>query len=489
MPSSSAHPLLDKHDLERVASVARQGEPEAAFDELLPWVDSLAGDVDMAFGDKAGLLFALDETLQGQAHRCVDEYLEACAGGASEQSRRLRAKLRGAWGQVLDVYGELLITLTAGAAQAAPELVAGTAVRAMRAASQAAKWNALQGRGADLEIWSRLNLAYRLAAGAGMVRLPVRPRQDRDLTLNAEREYMRALAFHSLEPEQLDAASLELASRLVNYVLERLELSPVPGITSLYWIDVAQAMLPVRLVHSPDRGGMPRFFAGALAVEPLQILQELVSVGNVPPGFILRHMPGSGCLANVLAHMIRRWSGIAPLRRQRRHDMPGTMHVVVGVDAVFARLHEEEGGGEQWQWTVHDVSRQGIGIDVPPDQAGRLQVGMLVGMCPVDAGCWRIGIVRRVRQENSGAGQVGIELFAEKATGVVVRDGALQMRALLLDPLVVGATVRLIFSGTSVSSSPEVFLGDDGRTYRLTLLPGREYGADHEICTCLLTLA
>lgn len=492
MPKSFTHPLLGKHDLAHLTALTRQLGPEAAFDELLPWVESLAGDVDMPFDDKAALLFALDESLQGPAYRCADLYLESCGGENLEGSRRLRTKQCQAWGRIFDVYGELLITLAAGMGRGErSELVAAISVRAIRAASQLIKWQAFRGESANHEIWARLNLAYRLAEHAGVARLSVQPRQDREAVLTVEREYTRALALHSLEPEQLDAVSLELASRVVNYVLARLELSPVPVTTSLYWIDAAQAMLPVRLVQLPDQVGMPRFFAGALAVDSLQSMLELASVGNVPPGFSVQHMTGSGYFANVLAHMVRHWSGIAPLRRQRRHAMPGAMRVVLGVEAVFARICQQgqEAPGEEWECTVHDVSRRGIGIDMPAETARRTAVGMLVGMCLTDADCWRTGIVRRVRQGSSGTSQVGVELFAEIASSVIVRDGATQMQALLLDPLKPGSTVRLIFSSMAASSSPVLFLGEGGQTYRLSLLPGREYGADHEICTCLLSLA
>lgn len=491
MPKSFTPPLLGKHDLAHLAALARQLSPEAAFEELLPWVESLAGDVEMPFSEKAALLFALDEMLQSPAHHCAEQYLEFLGEEDLAFSRRLRTKQIHAWGRVVDVYGELLITVAAGAGGESPELLAGISVRAMRAGLQLIKWQALQGEPATHEVWARLNLAYRLAERAGVARQAVRPRPDRDVVLTADREYTRVLALYSLEPEQLDAVSLELVSRLVNYGLARLELSSVPSTTSLFWIDAAQAMLPVRLVQLPDQVGMPRFFSGALAVDALQSMLELVSAGNVPPGFVVPHVPSSGCLANVLAHMIRRWSGVAPLRRQRRHAMPGTMRVVLGVDAVFARIyhHDHKVLGEQWECAVHDVSRQGIGIDMPADRAGKITVGMLVGMCPTDADCWRIGIVRRVRQSSVGIAQVGVELFAEKAHGVIVRDGAAQMQVLLLDPLQPGSTARLIFSGMAASGSLVLFLNSDGHTYRLSLLPGREYGADHEICTCLISLA
>jgi hypothetical protein len=114
---------------------------------------------------------------------------------------------------------------------------------------------------------------------------------------------------------------------------------------------------------------------------------------------------------------------------------------------------------------------------------------MLVGLRPEDADFWRIGVVRRVRHEGAVHSQLGIELFGEKAVRVLARDGALQLSALLLDPLTPGSTVRLILSGSPVALSPNLFLSQCGQTFRLTLLPGREFGADHEICTCLVSPA
>lgn len=489
MRNNTVHPLSGRRALESAVNAALQGVPEAAFDELQPWLESLVGNMDLGFVEKAQMLFALDEALQAPARQCTDQYLEADASGMPAEQRRRWKQIQGCWALVLDIYGELLITLAAGAEDVEPELLAQIAVRATRAASNLVKWNALHGDPSGHDIWARLNLAYRLAEQAGVARQAVRLRQDRDLTQTAELEYLRAIALYSLGLEQLDAGSLELASRLVHYVLSRLELSAFPSTVSLYWVDVALAAPPARVLQLPNQTNMPRFFSGAMAVDSLQSLLELASSGNVPPGFILRHAAGAGGLANVLAYMIRRWSGVAPLRRQKRHEMPGAMFVVLGIDEVLASLEGREDPAALRQWTVHDVSRQGIGVDVPQGQGEGTRVGMLVGLRPEDADFWRIGVVRRVRHEGAVHSQLGIELFGEKAVRVVARDGALQLLALLLDPLTPGSTVRLILSGSPVALSLNLFISERGQTFRLTLLPGREFGADHEICTCLVSLA
>ncbi|MDP5241014.1 hypothetical protein Q9Q94_15850 [Uliginosibacterium sp. 31-16] len=482
------HPLSERHALERVVADLSRCAPDEAIGEIAPWIDSLIGNGELDFVERCRLLFALDEASQRPARYCVDLYLKACASSSLER-RRLWGIAHGYWAMVLDAYGELLIAQAAEREIADSGFVAQLSVRAMRAASSRAKWDAFRHGPIDDAVWARLNLAYRLAVRAGVAELPVRLRPDREATSTVKCEYLRAIALHSVGLDQLDAERLELASRLVHYVLPRLELSNAPAATTLYWIDAAHSLPPARLVQAPRHAALPRFFGGVLAAKALQELLELASVGNLPAGFALLHDAEGSNLVSVLSHMIRLWSSEAPVRRHRRHRMPGRLLVVEGMERLLTRLDGENGAPMLRDWAVRDASLQGVGADAPNGDIDGVEVGSLIGMHSPDGDRWRIGAVRRLWRSSKGESQIGIELLGDTPVSVLADDGVSRMRVVLLDPLRRGMPVRLILPLSARCSDRPLYLLDQHKALKLVPLPGREFGLDHEIRTYLLAAA
>lgn len=484
---AQSHPLLAKHALERVVVDLSRRAPEEAIAEIAPWIDSLIGNGELDLAERARLLFALDEASQRPARNCVDLYLNACADSPAAR-RRLWSITHGYWAMVLDAYGELLAVQAAEPEISDSGLVAQLAVRAMRAASNRAKWDAFRHGPIDEQVWARLNQAYRLASRAGVAQLPIRLRRDREATSTVEREYVRAIALHSVGLDQLDAERLELASRLVHYVLPRLELSTAPTTTTLYWIDSAHSLPPARLVQIPKHAAQARFFGGVVAANALQELLELASVGNLPAGFALQHDADGSHLVSVLSHMIRLWSNEAPVRRHRRHPMPGRLLVVDGMERMLARLSGGESAPAPRDWAVRDASLQGIGADAPSGDIDGVEIGSLVGMHSADGDRWRIGAVRRLWRSSRGLSQIGIELLGD-AVSALADDGANRIHVMLLDPIKRGAPVRLILPLSAQRNDRPLYLLDQHKALKLIPLPGREFGVDHEIRTFLLAAA
>lgn len=479
-----SHPLSDKHVLQQVLLELGRHAPVDALGEAIPWLDSLIGNPDLGLQERARLLFALDEACQAPARNCVELYLAACHGEQGER-RKLWALSQGFWAMLLDAYGDLLITLAAERELSERSLLVNLAVRAIRAGAQRAKWDAFRHGPIDDAVWARLNLAYRLAARHRLQREPVRLRPDREAQTTVEREYLRAMALHSLSPDQLDADRLELAARLVHYVLPRLELTTAPGMATQYWVDLGHALPPARLMHMPQQVSAALFFSGVSATTALQELLELVSAGNVPAGFMLQHEHGSASLFSVLSHMLRRWSNDAPLRRYRRHPMPGRLLVATGLESFMSRLGGEElpAGGLR-DWSSRDASTHGVGAEAPAGDIDEVKLGMLLGLHSSDGDRWRVGTVRRLWRAARGGDQVGIELLGDAPVGALVDDGAQRVKIILLDPLKRGLPVRVILPLAACSERPLYVLGQN-KTVKLQPLPEREYGVDHEIRTYL----
>lgn len=474
-----SHPLSKKRVLEQVVFELARQSPAEAISEAIPWIDSLTGNPDASIAERARLLFALDEVCQAPARNCSELYMAACHGDAATR-RKLWALAQGFWGMLLDAYGDLLISVAAEQDGTDRSFLAQLAARAIRAGANRAKWDAFRHGPIDEAVWARLNLAYRLAARYRLQRETLRLRADRDTATSVEREYLRAMALHSLSPDQLDVDRIELASRLVHFVLPRLELSTAPSISTLYWVDLGHALPPARMMAAPRSVDHALFFSGVSAGPVLQELLELVSAGNVPAGLVLQHDDSTASLTSVLSHMLRSWSSDAPLRRHRRHPMPGRLLVAAGIDEFVARLGHETHHGALSDWSMRDASTHGVGAEAPSGDIDGVQLGMLLGMHSSDGNCWRVGTVRRLWRAAKGSNQVGIELLGEAPVGAVADDGAQRVKVILLDPLKRGMPVRVVLPLSARSERPLYVLGQN-KAVKLLPLPEREFGLDHEV--------
>lgn len=464
-------------------------EPAHALKEAAQWIESLLANSSLSEPARLRALFAVDQAVHRQARACIELYLSAVGVGSAARHSLWKCA-HAHWSLVFDAYGESLVTLAAhggrmpGAEDDASLLVELSA-RAIRAGSQCAKWDAFRHGPITEAVWARLNLAYRLAAAQRVTRNPLRLRADRATETTVEREYLRAFAFHSLGVDQLDAYRLELASRLIQYVLPYLELTEVPDAASLQWIDVSSTLPPARLVRTPDNTGSQRFFSGTVAAQPLQDMLEMVVAGEVPAPLVAAGEAESGAasgkVASVLSHMIRSWSNEPPIRRNRRHAMAGRMMVVEGLLQFARRLAGDVEATETRTWHVQDASLDGVGAEATLDDASGLLVGTLVGMHMPDGNCWRAGAVRRLWRTSGTAGRVGVELLSGMPAAASADDGSAEVRVIALDPLRRGQPVRVLVPVPGPRAGAPIYLIGGTVPVKLTPLTTLEYGADHEI--------
>jgi hypothetical protein len=483
--------LPDERALKRAIDELSRLEPAQALSEAAQWIESLLGNSDISDTVRLRALFALDQAVHRQARACIELYLSAVSVGSPARNSLWKCA-HGHWALVFDAYGESLVTMAA-AGQNTPgdkdaALLAELSTRAIRAGSQCAKWDAFRHGPITEAVWARLNLAYRLAAGQGVTRRNMRLRVDRATETTVEREYLRAFALHSLGVDQLDAYRLELASRLIQYVLPYLELTEAPDAASLHWIDVSGSQPPARLVRTPSNAGMPRFFSGVVAAQPLQDMLELVVAGEVPAPLVAagESVGGdtNGKVASVLSHMIRCWSNEPPVRRHRRHALPGRMLVVEGLLQFARRLAGDPTAAEPRTWQMQDASLHGVGAEALLDEGNELAVGTLVGMHLPEGSGWRVGAVRRLWRSSSAIGpigRIGVELLGGTPAAASVDDGSAKVDVIVLDPLKRGHPVRVLVPVPGPKAGLAIYLLCGTVPVKLSPLTTLEYGADHEI--------
>lgn len=473
--------VLGGDAFEQVALDISRSTPFEGITGVTPLMDSLAASQDVSIGERARIIFSLDEASQMHARSYIERFLNLSAEQTSER-RSLWALAHGYWVTVLESYGDILDGLGAEpAVRQDLDLVAQVVVRTIRAGVLRSKWEAFNGCAMDQAVWARLNGAYALAIRCRADRLAVHPRADRMTETTAEREYLRAMALQSIGMEQFDPARVEAATSLVHYVLPLLELSDTPDLSSCYWVDVAGSVPPTRLITTPDRIVLPRFFSGAAVSVSLRSLLDLSAVGSLPPG-LPPQIEAGGVMASVLSRMVRVWANEAPMRLHRRMPMDGLVVVAEGLARVVGKLTGGEDASSMWR--MRDASKQGLGLDLSAPDAARLRLGTLIGFRPTDGEHWCIGVIRRIKRlgwvETSAQEQVavGVELLGRSPEAVSADDGSRAFIALLLDPLQKDGPVRIVVPDPGPSPEQPLFLVNSGKTIKLIPIDTMEYGVD-----------
>lgn len=463
-----SHPLLHSGALEQCLQRLDALAPAPALAELAPWLGSLA-DARYPAEQRAGLLCALDDAADRAARACLGLYLLTESADARDVLWR---QLHQHW--ILLQEGAHAL-LPAAHALEVPAWLARVCVLALHAGAERARCEAfVQGPRPD-DVWRMLNQAYAAAAHAGVARTHCHRGDMRAAASSVELEYLRAVALHSLGPDQFEAAEVELGSRLVDQMLPWLEFSASPMLSVQTWVDAATAQAPARLRRTPQDAQLPRYFNATPAVARLQQLLEQEALGRLPSA-LLQGLPAGGA-ARMLTHMIRVWSDEAPLRRERRHAMPVGMQVVSGFTQVLAVL---QGHPPAWRhWQVRDASLHGLGLEMSVEQGGDCALGTLLALRPDDGTCWRVGVLRRRWHAQPAQMQCGVELFSGPVDLARADDGAQRCEVLLLDPLQQGAPLRLIVPPQLGGAPRPLFVFEGSTPLRLQPLPGQESGPDY----------
>lgn len=467
--------------LDEVAAELSALPATRALETWTPYIEhqlGLGSAGGQALPHRFDTLLALDEAAQRSARECIAAYL----AGSGAERRAIWQTARNHWSVVLDAYGDALTFLEENqGGMEGRALMALLAVSLIRAGAQLMKWDSFRHGPLASVLWLRVNQAYRLASRAGSARLPVRSRADSVVETCVEREYVRVLALHSVGLDQFDPRRLEIVSRVVHQVLPLFDLAPAPSAASLLWVDVAGAHAPVRLMHMPREGVLPRFFSAMRAARALTNALDSSGSGADSQGDFLRAGEEPVPLRRVLSHLIKVWSNDAPMRRGRRHLIPGQMMVVGGVSSLLDSLHGESGGRAQCFWNIRDVSTRGVGLHAPSGEVDALEVGMLVGLHASDGDRWRVGAVRRMWRGSDEAGEVGVELLGEMAVGMMADDGIEARRVVVLDPIKQSVPVRVILSSPVPRHDGALFLKNRQSVVKLVPLETAEVGADYEV--------
>ena len=422
-------------------------------------VRALQGEGGMASAAR----FAQLVDIEGQAARLLADAL-SCAAGIPAHGvagwARLADGAREFYGALVDAHARLsgLAGVVADAVDEALPALAG-------AAAQRVKWELLSCGAAHRHLWLWLGAAY-LAAGerfGGAV----------------EREYLRAIAYHSAAFDQIERSALAAADLLVAQGLSRLQLRPLDLGDALYQVTPSSWEPPRRMLAAAGDYDGHFYFVARGAADMFAGLALQLARGQLPEAVATLSPEARLALPLACQHLLRQWGDAPPQRRVRRHLLDGRLAAVSGFAALRRQI---EGGGvlPPAEWLMHDVSRGGIGALVPGEAAEAVEVGDLVGLRAADGDGWHLGIVRRKRFDGM-APRLGVETLSQKPRAVTANDGQQTFDALLCDPVRKGEAVRVLAPEATLQAGVTLFIHGEGAVHALKPLDATQGGRDFDL--------
>lgn len=319
---------------------------------------------------------------------------------------------------------------------------------------EALKWSACDRFGPDETLWARISqLFVDSAESSGSVIAGDRP--------GIGREYLRAVAYHSANLDQVELNMGVVLVHLIDLSLPFLELTRKAVRAPQYVVYPSRGLIPVRRASDADPAEW--HFAPWAADELLADFESKLEAGRVPKA--LGSLPPDE-VRPALKYLRAQWSMKPPVRHRRRFPQDAAVMVARGFSACLAVLRGDPLPAPR-AWRVRDFSRSGLYILANSDPTRAWpDIGELLGVHFVDGDGWQLGIVRRLRMWPSRAG-LGIELIAWKPSIAVLDDGQFAVEGILCDTPEKGGVIRLLTLAGAPELAEPLFLREPGVVIKL----------------------
>lgn len=400
------------------------------------------------------------------------------AGAAEQPSREVRALLRDLTGCLFEDFRDAVRESDALQQSASAQRRTECRNRAARTAADRVFWERAAGGPPHADVWRWLGgESMRRSAGAPVGALAPGARERGDSAF--ERELVRALAAVSVALDQVPPHFLGAAYQVLAFSipLVRIEPSPFEGATFVFALEDSDG--PRRLARPPEGDAASCYFSPGMARDALREIQVRVDGGEIP----FRFLDGAGdarLLRHVLDHFLHYWAPVPPLRRHRRHRVGGAIAAVRGLEAIRLLL---QGNGEvgQVEWSLHDVSRRGVGAYVPTSGSEPVRPGELVGLRATGGGNWQLAVVRRTWSSAGERELAGLETLSLSPVASQVDDGHVRVEVLLCDPVLRGEAVRVAAPVNTLLAGAPLFISGSGKIQKLKPLNGEMQGDGFEL--------
>lgn len=442
-----AHPLADEKERQRILGELAGADALSALKNSVGWLRTLADAAAMPFGLRAMLVRQIDDAAQRSARLIGREYLTMAHLPDEEEMRLWRAS-RTFWAQLAATYHACLADFMRSADNPESQRAELTriAARLMRAYRTRLKWDHFRYWPGSETLWQNMGRAYLYAVDNGFARREVSAYPGEGQQTTVEGEYLNTLVFQISSMDGLLPFEIEIAERLIARFTPRFDLSADARAGFAYCVDPEQRRAPGRIDGKQERSLSRFYFSMTGAMARLLEIQQMLEHGQLPGEVDFARYHSPRILLPVVRHLVTYWTPQQRKRVYNRYRDRSPLAVFLGMDAVQRCLAAEEPAGPAATWIVENVSFGGVRIRLPMGPEDQLRIGTLLGMRPDGGENWLVGVVRRFARRDDLEARAGVETLSRKPLLAVV-GGEVPSKAILLDPIDEGETVRLVVSG------------------------------------------
>lgn len=444
--SKPTHPLADAKEFKRVLDGLNGMEAGKVLEEVQAWLESLTVAEDLKAEQCLELVLRLDEAAQVQARRFGRDYLTAPRMSRSEEYRLWNCNYA-YWTHLIAAYEAGLRHGTVdGKLQKGVEPLMGLVLlRLLMAYAAAIKWTQFRYGPAEGRYWQGAGQVY-LAAQARKLDRKGQVAYSGRAETTIEHEYLQILMLHSSSVNNLMPLEVEVAERLIAYLVPQLIFTDQNHPENVYWVDAVKPLPPTRLAKAPEPTATLRFLRPGAALAPLEAIHERIKAGgSVPTDLQLGGQYEAELVLGVIEHLSLNWQTKPPMRSHQRHQVKSRLTVIHGFATIYDRLmHGKsffEDGSQEEAWVAEDVSVGGMGAQLTLGANDWICIGALVGVQPDGGDNWLVGVIRRFNR-GDGRGAVGIQTVGKAPRAVLAETNGLKTEALILDLTVLPEAIK-----------------------------------------------
>lgn len=322
-------------------------------------------------------------------------------------------------------------------------------VRLLRAAAEQMKLELIRYVEVEQSVWNLLCSGYNFSEANQLADGMVHAYPGHVIHTSPQRELLRALMLYVSSPGTLAPDQIEVSYRIAGRMVSFFDLKGTPDPDCAHYIDLSKPSAPGNADGELQPTPTMRFFGAVKAVPKIVAIieQNEHSLIQQEQRFGSEFTP-AGKLT-VLKHLQMYWSKDLPHRHQPRkaihtsidvtHSFRTISMLVTRLDiGSAANLSEEDATALKQRstinlaadegidyatedWTVLDVSTEGIGCVITKNVGAWVKIGDLCGLKAKNSTLWWIGMIRRLSTDPQGMVHVGIEILAKKPLSVWLR--------------------------------------------------------------------
>lgn len=417
------HPMADIKSAQALLADFSQNDMLKLAMELTDWIESVSDCDDFRLADQFEVLSLLDERAQSCIRKLQAEYFTLPDLNVFQGNRlclvlgNLSRRTAAAYMKVFNRYCAADKEDTAIKASM-PLLVART-IRALRARL---KYASAHYEPHDEAIWQSLAKLYRHAEHKGYLEVEL-ALYHLATPSSVKFESGLLMAWYACGINSQLPRSMHLTERLICHYGKGVEISSKLRAQSLFGFDLAHPVDPVRVNLDATAHAQMRFISMAGMQSSLERLVKVLKQGRIPPEINLVGTFSSVWVLEAAQHLLT-YLYAPPLRRSKRLEMDGVMHVVEGYENVVGYCNDiDQRGGEYStaEWNLKDVSASGFCAVFKNRSVDSVRIGSLLGIQP--SGFQRMGValVRHLLQDTGGGVHVGVEVLANQVSSVTLR--------------------------------------------------------------------